>query len=52
MNQEEHHRTKIFKEEYIKMLTDFDIAFEIDICLSFMNDEKNAAPMGLSILNY
>ncbi len=28
MNQEEHHRTKTFKEEYIKMLTDFDVAFE------------------------
>lgn len=28
MNQEEHHRTKTFKEEYIKMLTDFDVAYE------------------------
>jgi REP element-mobilizing transposase RayT len=28
MNQEEHHGTKTFKEEYLKMLTDFDIAFE------------------------
>jgi putative transposase len=28
MNQEEHHKTKSFKEEYIKMLTDFDVAYE------------------------
>ena len=27
MNQEEHHKTKSFKEEYIKMLTDFDVAY-------------------------
>jgi len=28
MNQEEHHRVKSFKEEYIKMLTDFDVVYE------------------------
>jgi putative transposase len=28
MNQEEHHRTKTFKEEYIKMLTDFEVEYE------------------------
>ncbi len=28
MNQEEHHRTKSFKEEYIKMLSDFDITYD------------------------
>jgi REP element-mobilizing transposase RayT len=28
MNQEEHHRTLTFREEYIKMLTDFDVAYE------------------------
>lgn len=28
MNQEEHHRTKSFKEEYLKMLTDFDVAYD------------------------
>lgn len=28
------------------------LPLKIDICLSFMNDEKNVAPMGLSILNY
>jgi|GEM_PF-3441032 len=28
------------------------LPLKIDICLSFMNDEKNAFPMGLSILNY
>ena len=28
MNQEEHHRTKTFNEEYFKMLTDFDVEYE------------------------
>jgi putative transposase len=28
MSQEEHHRTRTFKEEYIKMLKDFDVAYE------------------------
>jgi len=28
MNQEVHHQTKTFKEEYLKMLTDFDVAYE------------------------
>ena len=28
MNQEEHHRDKTFKEEYMKMLNDFDVAYE------------------------
>jgi putative transposase len=28
LNQEEHHRTKTFREEYLKMLTDFDVAYE------------------------
>ena len=28
MNQEEHHRTRSFKEEYIKILTDFNVAYE------------------------
>jgi REP-associated tyrosine transposase len=28
MNQEEHHRTKSFKEEYIKMLRDFDVTYD------------------------
>lgn len=28
MNQEEHHRIRTFKEEYIKMLNDFDVAYE------------------------
>ncbi len=27
MNQEQHHLTKTFKEEYIKMLTDFDVEY-------------------------
>ena len=28
INQEEHHRTKSFKDEYLKMLTDFDVAYQ------------------------
>ena len=28
MNQEEHHRAKSFKEEYIKMLCDFDVDYQ------------------------
>jgi putative transposase len=28
MNQEEHHRTKTFREEYLKMLTDFDVEYD------------------------
>jgi REP element-mobilizing transposase RayT len=28
MNQEEHHKEKTFKEEYLKMLHDFDVEFE------------------------
>jgi putative transposase len=28
MNQEEHHRTKTFKEEYIKMLNDFEVEYD------------------------
>jgi REP element-mobilizing transposase RayT len=28
INQEEHHRIKTFKEEYIKMLNDFDVIYE------------------------
>ncbi len=28
VNQEKHHCTKTFKEEYIKMLTDFEVAYE------------------------
>ncbi|MBK8298838.1 MAG: IS200/IS605 family transposase [Chitinophagaceae bacterium] len=28
MNQEEHHKVKSFKDEYVKMLTDFDVSYE------------------------
>ncbi len=28
MNQEEHHKTKTYKEEYLKMLTDFEVEYE------------------------
>jgi putative transposase len=35
MNQEEHHKTKSFKEEYIKMLNDFDVAYEDEYLFEF-----------------
>lgn len=28
MNQEEHHRIKTFKEEYLKMLHDFEVGYD------------------------
>ncbi len=28
MNQEEHHRTRTFKEEYLKMLNDFEVVYD------------------------
>ena len=28
MNQEEHHKTKTFKEEYLKMLSDFEVEYD------------------------
>ena len=28
MNQEEHHKTQSFKDEYLKMLTDFEVVYE------------------------
>ena len=35
INQEEHHRTKTFKEEYLKMLSDFDVAYEDNYLFEF-----------------
>jgi REP-associated tyrosine transposase len=35
MNQEEHHRAKTFKEEYLKMLRDFDIRYDNDYLFEF-----------------
>lgn len=35
MNQEEHHRAKTFKEEYLKMLRDFDITYDNDYLFEF-----------------
>ena len=28
MNHEEHHKTKTFKEEYLKMLSDFEVEYD------------------------
>ena len=38
MTQEEHHRIKTFREEYLQMLTDFDVEYEENISLSFMTN--------------
>ena len=35
MNQEEHHRIKTFKEEYLKMLSDFEVDFEDQYLFEF-----------------
>lgn len=35
MKQEEHHKTKSFKEEYLKMLSDFDVAYEEQYLFEF-----------------
>lgn len=37
LNQEEHHRTKTFKEEYIKMLMDFEVEYEEKYLFEFYN---------------
>ena len=38
INQEEHHKTKSFKDEYIKMLTDFDVAYEDKYLFEFYDE--------------
>jgi putative transposase len=35
INQEEHHRTKSFKEEYLKMLTDFEMEYQEQYLFEF-----------------
>jgi len=37
INQEEHHRTKSFKEEYLKMLNDFEVTYEDKYLFEFYN---------------
>ena len=37
IHQEEHHRTKSFKEEYIKMLNDFEIIYNSDYLFEFFD---------------
>ena len=39
MNQEEHHRKKSFKEEYFKLLHDFNIEYKEEYCFDFFEDE-------------
>ncbi|MBX3241410.1 MAG: IS200/IS605 family transposase [Chitinophagaceae bacterium] len=38
MKQEEHHRVKTFKEEYLKILSDFEIAYEEKYLFEFYDD--------------
>jgi hypothetical protein len=35
INQEAHHKTKSFKEEYIKMLTDFEVEYDSKYLFEF-----------------
>jgi REP element-mobilizing transposase RayT len=35
INQEEHHRSKTFKEEYLKMLNDFDVSYNDEYLFEF-----------------
>jgi putative transposase len=37
MNQEEHHRKKTFKEEYIEMLTEFEIVYNTQYLFEFFD---------------
>lgn len=38
MNQEEHHRTKSFREEYVKMLKDFEVDFDDQYLFEFYEE--------------
>lgn len=38
MNQEEHHRERSFREEYYKMLSDFDVAYEDRYLFEFYDE--------------
>jgi len=46
-NQEEHHRKKTFKEEYLKMLKDFSVEYDASYLFKWIEDEDEVAPMGL-----
>jgi putative transposase len=40
INQEAHHQIKTFKEEYVKMLTDFEVAYEEDYLFDFYENDR------------
>ncbi|HEX5315893.1 MAG TPA: hypothetical protein VFX22_04500 [Candidatus Kapabacteria bacterium] len=40
MNQQEHHITKTFREEYIEMLEKFEIPYEERYLFDFINHEE------------
>jgi hypothetical protein len=37
MTQEEHHRIKTFKEEYLKMLSDFEVEYDEKYLFEFFD---------------
>jgi putative transposase len=38
INQEEHHQTRTFKDEYLKMLTDFEVAYDTKYLFGFYDE--------------
>jgi len=44
LNQEEHHRKRTFKEEYLSFLTKFDVAFNPDYLFEFYEKENGLEP--------
>ncbi len=46
LNQEEHHKTKTFREEYIDLLNKFEVEYNEKYLFDWMED--NATPSGLS----
>ncbi len=38
VNQEEHHRIKTFKDEYLKMLVDFEVAYDSKFLFEFYDE--------------
>jgi len=40
MRQEEHHRSKTFKEEYLELLKKFQIGYDVDYLFRWIEDER------------
>jgi len=45
-NQQEHHRKKTFKEEYVEMLKSFAVEYEDQYLFKWVDDDEEAAPDG------